>query len=207
MTSRIRKSFFVIFAFVFLFAFTGNSANAQCGTRGNRPCLTKRQKTAAAKRRAARAKLRHKRKMSSRQVRYVREIPPRDPNRYTIVGYSTATDYRGPVRGDTYTVAPGAYDSTKPGNPISGGVLNGKARALPLPAYPAAARAVRAGGPVGVKVLIDENGDVIEAIAVSGNPLLRAASVAAARGAKFSPTRLEGRPVKVAGIITYNYVP
>jgi TonB family protein len=56
-------------------------------------------------------------------------------------------------------------------------------------------------------VLIDENGNVISASAASGNPLLRAAAVAAARGAKFSPTKLSGQPVKVQGIITYNFVP
>jgi len=41
---------------------------------------------------------------------------------------------------------------------------------------------------------------------VSGHPLLRAAAVAAARGARFSPTKLSGQPVKVSGVITYNFV-
>lgn len=90
---------------------------------------------------------------------------------------------------------------------ISGGVLNGKATSLPKPEYPPAAMAVRASGAVSVQVLIDENGDVVSANAVSGHPLLRAASEAAARGAKFSPTLLEGNPVKVSGVITYNFVP
>lgn len=90
---------------------------------------------------------------------------------------------------------------------ISGGVLNGKAISLPRPAYPPAARAVRASGPVTVQVLIDENGDVISASAVSGHPLLRAAAVEAARDAKFSPTMLSGELVKVSGVITYNFVP
>jgi TonB family protein len=89
---------------------------------------------------------------------------------------------------------------------ISGGVLNGKALSLPKPPYPPAARAVGASGAVTVQVLIDENGDVVSANAVSGHPLLRAAAVEAARGAKFSPTELEGMPVKVSGVITYNFV-
>lgn len=89
---------------------------------------------------------------------------------------------------------------------ISGGVLNGKATSLPKPTYPPAARAVGASGAVSVQVLVDENGDVISAEAVSGHPLLRAAAVEAARGAKFSPTRLNGNPVKVSGVITYNFV-
>ncbi|MEJ7848168.1 MAG: TonB family protein [Pyrinomonadaceae bacterium] len=89
--------------------------------------------------------------------------------------------------------------------PISAGVVNGKAEALPKPPYPAAAKAVRAVGAVMVQVTIDENGNVISANPVSGHPLLRAAAAQAARGAKFTPTMLSGQPVKVAGIVTYNF--
>jgi len=53
---------------------------------------------------------------------------------------------------------------------------------------------------------LDENGNVISAHAVSGHPLLQAVAVAAARGARFSPTKLSGQPVKVTGVITYNFV-
>ena len=90
---------------------------------------------------------------------------------------------------------------------ISGGVLNGKAVFLPKPPYPPAARAANVSGAVSVQVMIDEEGNVISATAVSGHPLLRAAAAAAARGAKFSPTKLAGQPVKVSGVITYNFVP
>jgi TonB family protein len=89
---------------------------------------------------------------------------------------------------------------------ISGGVVNGKATSLPKPAFPAAAKAVRASGAVNVQVTIDENGDVISASAVSGHPLLRASAVQAAQQAKFAPTRLQGQPVKVTGVIVYNFV-
>jgi TonB family protein len=90
--------------------------------------------------------------------------------------------------------------------PISGGVLNGKAISLPKPPYPPIAKAAKASGTVVVQVLVDEDGNVIEAHAVSGHPLLQAASVAAARAAKFSPTKLSGQLVKVSGVITYNFV-
>jgi protein TonB len=90
--------------------------------------------------------------------------------------------------------------------PISGGVLNGKAISLPKPAYPAIARAAHAAGTVVVQVVIDENGNVISAHAVSGHPLLQGAAVGAARSAKFSPTKLSGQPVKVTGVIQYNFV-
>jgi protein TonB len=95
---------------------------------------------------------------------------------------------------------------TPPRAPISGGVLNGKAISLPKPAYPPIARQAHASGTVVVQVTIDENGNVISASAVSGHPLLRAVAVSAARGARFSPTKLSGQPVKVTGVITYNFV-
>ena len=90
---------------------------------------------------------------------------------------------------------------------ISAGVVNGKALSLPKPAYPAKARKEKAGGAVTVQVTIDEQGNVISAEAVSGHELLRDASEQAALGAKFSPTLLEGIPVKVRGVIVYNFVP
>jgi periplasmic protein TonB len=93
-----------------------------------------------------------------------------------------------------------------PRAPISGGVLNGKAISLPKPSYPAIARQAHASGTVVVQVTIDENGNVISAHAVSGHPLLQGVAVSAARGARFSPTKLSGQPVKVTGVITYNFV-
>ena len=97
--------------------------------------------------------------------------------------------------------------SPRKSNQVSGGVLNGRALSLPPPEYPAAARAVNASGAVSVQVLIDENGAIIAAHAVSGHPLLRAASVLAARQATFAPTLLEGQPIKVSGLLVYNFVP
>jgi protein TonB len=95
---------------------------------------------------------------------------------------------------------------TPPRAPISGGVLNGKAISLPRPAYPPIAKQAHASGTVVVQVTIDENGGVISAHAISGHPLLQAVAVQAARGARFSPTKLSGQPVKVTGVITYNFV-
>lgn len=90
---------------------------------------------------------------------------------------------------------------------VSLGVINGKAISLAKPPYPAAAKLVRAGGAVNVQVLIDEKGNVVSASAVSGHPLLRAASENAARQSKFSPTLLSNQPVKVTGVIVYNFMP
>jgi len=101
---------------------------------------------------------------------------------------------------------PEAPKPTPPRAPISGGVLNGKAISLPKPPYPQIARAAHAAGTVVVQVLIDENGNVVSAHAVSGHPLLQAVAVQAARSARFSPTKLSGQPVKVTGVIQYNFV-
>ena len=101
---------------------------------------------------------------------------------------------------------PAATPKPTPHAPISGGVLNGKAVHLVTPPYPAIARSAHAAGSVQVQVLIDENGNVVSAHAVSGHPLLQAAAVAAARASKFTPTKLSGQPVKVNGVIIYNFV-
>ena len=86
--------------------------------------------------------------------------------------------------------------------PIAGGVLNGKAIYLPMPEVPAG----EASGVVLVQVLVDEQGAVVDARAVSGPPHLHASAVAAARLARFSPTLLMGEPVRVFGTLSYNFV-
>ncbi|MEP7038627.1 MAG: energy transducer TonB, partial [Acidobacteriota bacterium] len=78
---------------------------------------------------------------------------------------------------------------------------------LPQPKYSAAARMMKASGAVKVQVTVDENGNVTEAKAVSGDPFLSIEAVAAAKNAKFKPTLLSGKPVKVTGVIVYNFVP
>jgi TonB family protein len=86
------------------------------------------------------------------------------------------------------------------------GVVNGMATYLPKPIYSAIAKAGRASGTVTVQVLIDEHGKVVSARALSGNALLLRESVQAAYQARFTPTLLSQQPVKVSGVITYNFV-
>jgi len=89
---------------------------------------------------------------------------------------------------------------------LVGDLERGHALELPKPAYPPIARAAHAAGQVLVQVIIDEEGKVVAAAAVSGHPLLYGVSVAAARQARFSPTKFNGEPVKVTGVISYNFV-
>jgi len=90
---------------------------------------------------------------------------------------------------------------------VTRGVVNSIAVSLPKPPYPPPAKAISASGAVNVQVMIDEQGNVISAVAISGHPLLRATAVKAAKQAKFTPTILSDQPVKVTGMIVYNFVP
>jgi len=148
------------------------------------------------------------------------DVPPVRSGVTTVVGSSNSNAAAplasGSGSGTTTVLAPTKVEidappppeakPTPPKAPISGGVLNGKAVHLVQPSYPQIARQAHASGTVVVQVLIDENGTVISAHAISGHPLLQAVAVAAARASKFSPTKLSGQPVKVNGVIQYNFV-
>ncbi len=147
------------------------------------------------------------------------DVPPVRNNVVTMVGTSnsnavapmapgagTGSIISAPQKVDIAEAPPPPPPKPTPHAPISGGVLNGKAVHLVTPPYPAIARSAHASGAVQVQVLIDENGNVISARAMSGHPLLQAAAVAAARSSKFTPTKLSGQPVKVNGVIIYNFV-
>jgi outer membrane biosynthesis protein TonB len=84
-------------------------------------------------------------------------------------------------------------------------LLKRKAIRLPRPGYPADPRD-RINRTVVVEVLISEAGNVLAACAISGPRELRDMSVSAARSALFTPTKLDGKPVRVTGLISYNFV-
>jgi TonB family protein len=90
---------------------------------------------------------------------------------------------------------------------VQSGVVNGKALTLAKPEYPAAAKAAGVSGRVDVRVTIDELGNVIYAKAIAGPELLRDSAAAAALRSKFKPATLSNAPVKISGIIVYNFVP
>lgn len=88
---------------------------------------------------------------------------------------------------------------------VSGGVLQGHAIFRMEPVYPSGAMSNRVQGTVQIQVTIDEGGFVIEAEPLSGPEDLRKASIVAAKKWRFAPTMLEGQPVKVQGILTFNF--
>jgi protein TonB len=89
---------------------------------------------------------------------------------------------------------------------VSQGVLLAMVISLPQPPYPQLAKQIRIQGPVTVQILVDEQGRVLTAQPLSGHPTLLAAAKEAALRARFTPTKLSGQPVKVQGLITYNFV-
>ncbi|HKP93259.1 MAG TPA: TonB family protein [Chthoniobacterales bacterium] len=89
---------------------------------------------------------------------------------------------------------------------VLGDKLKTKIVSNPQPKLPDAARNAKVSGPVRVEVTLDEKGNVLSAKPLSGNTMLQQAAVDSARKAKFKPTLLSGTPVKVTGVITYNFV-
>jgi TonB family protein len=101
---------------------------------------------------------------------------------------------------------PPPLEQPKPPQVVSKGVITGLATYLPRPVYTEMAKRVRAQGSVSVQVLIDETGRVISAKALGGSPFLTVEAQKAAMQARFNPTLLSNKPVKVSGTITYNFV-
>ena len=102
---------------------------------------------------------------------------------------------------------PPVVDPPKPSTlRVSPTIIRAKVVDLPKPAYPELAKRAGIQGPVNVQILIDETGKVISAQAVKGSAMLTKAAEDAARRARFTATKLGDQPVKVQGVITYNFV-
>lgn len=65
------------------------------------------------------------------------------------------------------------------------------------PEYPPLARQTRVWGTVVVDAVIDEQGNVVQARAISGHPLLIPAALKAVLQWKYAPTSLNGQPISV----------
>lgn len=90
--------------------------------------------------------------------------------------------------------------------PISFGFLNDKTIYLPQPKYPKEVLQPRTQGGVYVQVKINlQTGNVVSAMAISGNPLFKKYAAQAARLARFQPLKIEGLPLFATGIITYKH--
>jgi protein TonB len=129
--------------------------------------------------------------------------PPSGPDISTCVTCNGTTQV---VPVEDITPPPVPVVAKPPTQRITSIVLQSKAISLPQPPYPPLARQIHIGGPVTVQILVDEQGKVVSAQAMSGHPTLIGAAREAAMRARFTPTVLNGVPVKVQGVITYNFV-
>ena len=97
-------------------------------------------------------------------------------------------------------------DLPRPAVAVENEALSNRVISLPRPIYPEEAQKAKVGGIVRVLATVDEQGNVVDAEAISGSPLLQAAAVDAAKQAKFEPLLNAGRPVKTKTTISYNFV-
>jgi TonB family protein len=117
------------------------------------------------------------------------------------------TDF-APARATLKVTEIGENDVAEPGGvakPVDVGSLNEKAVSFPKPVYPQEAKRLKVSGPVTVRVVVDESGNVTSAKAIDGPAPLRQPAEEAARKAKFAPTTENGITVKVTGTLTYNF--
>ena len=88
--------------------------------------------------------------------------------------------------------------------PIEVGVLNSKALSLPQPKLTEEAKKQKQSGKITVRVIVDEKGKVVSAIAMNGAAVLRKIAEEAARQATFAPTTQDGIIVRVTGELVYD---
>ncbi len=89
--------------------------------------------------------------------------------------------------------------------PIDGGVLDTKAISKPKAVLSEEAKRLKLSGRITVKVIVDENGKVVSAVAQHGPAALREAAEAAAKEATFAPVTQDGITVRVTGTLTYDF--
>jgi TonB family protein len=87
----------------------------------------------------------------------------------------------------------------------SGGAIQASATKKKSPAYPPLALEKRISGEVLVEVTLDEGGKVVSVRSFKGPAELRSSAEEAARAWEFRPTYLSKVPVKVVGVITFNF--
>lgn len=73
------------------------------------------------------------------------------------------------------------------------------------PAYPVAAKQLNVTGSQDLQIVVDEEGNVIDAKVLKGNALFTQSSLAAVKEWKFTPLLKDGQPVKFSTVITFNY--
>jgi Ca-activated chloride channel family protein len=104
-------------------------------------------------------------------------------------------------RKEKYFSIDGASDSDENKNDS----ISGKTTKLPKPVVSSVKNWDGTDNIVNVKVLLDATGNVLAAVAESGNQLLRVISEDAARNIKFKINQPAGKQIQITGIVSYNF--
>jgi len=73
------------------------------------------------------------------------------------------------------------------------------------PTFPVAAKQLNVTGTQDVQIVVDEEGNVIDAKVLKGNALFTQSSLAAIKEWKFTPLLKDGQPVKFTTVVSFNY--
>jgi protein TonB len=117
--------------------------------------------------------------------------PPQTPAQQPVASKPAADAAGAPAKND--------------GSPVSVGSLALKAKQRVSPSYPPIARSARISGVVTVYLVVNEKGDVESVERTIGPVQLQQAATDAARRWKFSPTVVDGQPIRVAGFLSFNF--
>jgi TonB family protein len=88
---------------------------------------------------------------------------------------------------------------------VSPAAMTGMVDHKVLPQYPQEAMKKGVEGDVVFNIVVDESGKVVDSHAVSGNPLLVAASADALREYRYRPYQVDGNPVRVESQVGFHF--
>jgi protein TonB len=109
------------------------------------------------------------------------------------------------VAAPSVSLAPPAQPVPEGPVSVGGEVKPPKVISSVAPVYPTIARQANVEGNVVVRVTVDKTGNVSDAHAISGPPLLRQAAVDALRQRKYEPSTLNGQPISVEMLVTIQF--
>jgi len=117
----------------------------------------------------------------------------------------TPGDARGV--GDDQGLSPpaGTGDGSGPPRRVGGDIREPRRIRGVAPVYPELARRAGVGGKVVLECVIDMDGRVTDVKVVAGNPLLADAAVKAVQRWVYTPTTLNGQPIRVILTVTVNF--
>ena len=134
-------------------------------------------------------------------------VTRRVPNPFATAQTTKAPENSDPAPSQTppATNAPGATNTpTAEPQLVSTGALTGRETKRVTPVYPAQAKAHNVTGTVRVFAIVDENGKIWVTNS-EGPTLLRQAAEDAARAWVFPPSVVNGKPVRLAGYLDFDF--